>query len=85
VTANDPPVFTIHGTDDRTVPYDQAVRLDKALKAAGVPSYFITVTGGGHGGFPPQAEERAGTFFAKYLLGRDVEIATEPITAPQRQ
>jgi dipeptidyl aminopeptidase/acylaminoacyl peptidase len=33
------------------VPYDHAVRLHRALDAAGVPNQLHTIPGGGHGGF----------------------------------
>jgi acetyl esterase/lipase len=82
VTANDPPVLTVHGTKDRTVPYDQAVRLDAALRKAGVPSYFVTVKGGGHGDFGTAADDRVKAFFDKYLRGKDVEISIEPLKKP---
>jgi dipeptidyl aminopeptidase/acylaminoacyl peptidase len=82
VSANDPPVLTVHGTKDRTVPYDQAVRLDAALRKAGVPSFFVTVKGGGHGDFGTAADDRVEAFFDKYLRGKDVEISTEPLNRP---
>jgi acetyl esterase/lipase len=44
-----PPVLTIHGDADPTVPYTQAVRLHKALTDAGVPNELLTVPGGKHG------------------------------------
>lgn len=44
-SANDAPALIVHGTADRTVPYDQAVRMDTALRQAGVPSYLVTVQG----------------------------------------
>ena len=46
-----PPIFSIHGTEDRAVPYDHAVRLHAALDEAGVPNELHTVPGGGHGRF----------------------------------
>lgn len=46
-----PPILIIHGDHDELVPYDQAVRLHKALDTAGVPSQLYTVKGGGHDGF----------------------------------
>ena len=46
-----PPVLTIHGDNDPIVPYDQGVRLHEALDDARVPNEFITIPGGGHGGF----------------------------------
>ena len=79
MSPNDPPVLTVHGTADRTVPYDQAVRLDAALRAAGVPSYCVRVEGAGHGGFGTAADDRVAAFFARYLLGERVEVSTAPI------
>lgn len=79
VTSNDPPVLTVHGTQDPIVPYDQAVRFDAALRKAGVPSYFVTIRGGGHGDFGTVADDRVKAFFDKYLGGKDVEILTKPI------
>ena len=51
VRAGLPPVLSIHGDADQTVPYNHAVRLHEALEQAGVPNRLITVPGGGHGGF----------------------------------
>ena len=49
VRAGLPPVLTIHGDADPTVPYTQSVRLHKALTAAGVPNELLTMPGGRHG------------------------------------
>jgi acetyl esterase/lipase len=49
IRAGLPPVLTIHGDADPTVPYTQAVRLHKALTDAGVPNELLTVPGGKHG------------------------------------
>jgi acetyl esterase/lipase len=43
-----PPVLTIHGDADASVPYEQAVRLTSALKQAGSDAELITVKGAGH-------------------------------------
>ncbi len=43
-----PPIITVHGDADPTVPYTQAVRLHQALDRAGVPNKLLTVPGGGH-------------------------------------
>ena len=51
-----PPVITIHGDQDRLVPYAHAVRLQEGLDRADVANELVTVKGGGHGGFT-QAEE----------------------------
>lgn len=84
VTPNDPPVLTVHGTRDRTVPYDQAVRFDAALRKAGVPSYFVTVKEAGHG-IGAAADDRVKAFFAKYLLGKHVEVSTATINRRKRR
>lgn len=46
-----PPILTIHGDADPTVPYTHATRLHEALSKAGVPNQLHTVPGGKHGGF----------------------------------
>lgn len=50
-----PPVITIHGDADPTVPYTHGTRLRDALTKVGVPNKLVTVPGGRHGGFS-QAE-----------------------------
>lgn len=51
VRAGLPPILTIHGDADPTVPYQHALRLQEALNKAGVPNQLTTVPGGKHGGF----------------------------------
>ena len=46
-----PPVLTIHGDADPTVPYEHAVRLKEALDSAGVSNQLVTIAGGLHGRF----------------------------------
>jgi acetyl esterase/lipase len=48
-----PPILTIHGDQDPTVPYEHGVNLTKALRDAGADAQLISVPGGKHG-FPPQ-------------------------------
>lgn len=78
-SSTDPPVLTVHGDLDRVVPYDQAIRIDRALRRAGVPSYFVTVKGGGHGDFSTSADDRVRAFFDRYLRGQNVVITTAAI------
>lgn len=52
-----PPVLTIHGDADQTVPYDQGVRLTKALKEARDDAELITIPGGKHGFTPAELDE----------------------------
>ncbi|MBM3813521.1 MAG: alpha/beta hydrolase [Acidimicrobiia bacterium] len=46
-----PPVKTIHGDADKTVPYEHGVNLTKALRDAGADAELLPVPGAGHG-FP---------------------------------
>ena len=58
VRAGLPPILTIHGDADPTVPYNHAVRLHEALGKAGVPNQLLTIPGGKHGGFTPEERTR---------------------------
>lgn len=44
-----PPVLTLHGDADKSIPYTQSVRLHDALSKAGVANELITIQGGAHG------------------------------------
>jgi len=65
-----PPILTIHGDADPTVPYNHAVRFHLSLDKAGVPNELLTIPGGNHGGFkPPELRKSYSTirsFLAKY-------------------
>ena len=54
-----PPILTIHGDADPTVPYTHATRLQAALAQAGATSELVTIPGGKHGGFPAAQQIRA--------------------------
>lgn len=82
VSANDPPIMIIHGTEDPAVPFSQSKILVAALSKAKVENVLIPVTGGGHGNFrSDEVPNRMKAFFDKYLLEREVEIDTTPIQA----
>jgi acetyl esterase/lipase len=51
ITAASPPVFTIHGDQDKAAPYEQAPMLHDRLNQAGVKNYLYTVKGKKHGNF----------------------------------
>lgn len=48
VSADDPPLLLVHGGRDAEVPAEQAVRLDRALQAAGVDSRLVLLDSAGH-------------------------------------
>jgi dipeptidyl aminopeptidase/acylaminoacyl peptidase len=50
VSADDPPVFLYHGTEDRTVSPDQSRNFKAALDRAGVRAELYWVKGRGHAG-----------------------------------
>jgi acetyl esterase/lipase len=54
-----PATIIIHGDKDPKVPYTQAVRLHDALTAAGDINEFVTIPGGGHGGFGSEQTRKA--------------------------
>jgi len=62
VRAGLPPVLTIHGDADPTVPYTQSVRLHKALSDAGVVNELMTIPGGRHGFECCTAAQRANAY-----------------------
>jgi len=49
-----PPILSIQGDADPTVPYSHSVRLQEALEKAGVAHQLVTIPGGKHGNFTPQ-------------------------------
>jgi acetyl esterase/lipase len=58
VRAGLPPILTIHGDADPTVPYPEAVALHAALAKVNVPNQLVTIPGGKHGNFTPQERDR---------------------------
>ena len=44
-----PPFLLIHGTDDPLVPFEQSVKMQERMKAAGAECELIAVKGGAHG------------------------------------
>jgi acetyl esterase/lipase len=74
VHAGGPPVLTVHGEVDSLIPYSQAVRLHEALADAGVPNRLVTIAGGGHGGFGPQATADAFAAIREFLAARGLAL-----------
>jgi acetyl esterase/lipase len=53
-----PPVFIAQGDADPTVPYAASVTLHADLEKLGVKNVFDTIPNGGHGGWPPEENQR---------------------------
>ena len=49
VSRSSPPVLLLHGDSDGTVPYQQSVAMEAALRAVNVPVKLVRVPGGEHG------------------------------------
>lgn len=76
VTAGDPPFLICHGDQDPLVPHHQSQLLAAALKQAGVPVTFYTVTNGGHGRFSdPKVGELTREFLTKQLKRQEQGLA----------
>ncbi len=63
-----PPIITIHGDADRTVPYTHALRLQEALNKVKVPNQLVTVPKGVHGGFPREERIRIYAAIREFLI-----------------
>ena len=70
VTADDPPVFFLHGDQDKVVPIQQSELMIVRLKDLGVPNKLRVMEGQGHGWRTPlEGElEEVLNWFNKYLL-----------------
>lgn len=75
-----PPIISIHGDADPTVPYNHSVRLQDALQKAGVAHELVTIPGGGHGNFVPDQWQRAYAAIQTFLAA-NVPAAKAPATA----
>ncbi len=85
VSEDDRPMLIIHGTQDPLVPYNQSVRFEKALEAAGVPATLITVEGGGHGNkFGPDTNTLVIQFLRNQLSGQKLAMPDQTVPAMER-
>jgi acetyl esterase/lipase len=56
VSSNSAPILLIHGDADTSVPFEQSELMEKALRAAGVPTRLLRIPGGEHGPTFPGAK-----------------------------
>jgi acetyl esterase/lipase len=83
VSADDPPVLTLHGTRDERVDFRHAEIIDAALGKAGVTSFLVPVVGAGHSiPRPPELLERVANFWNRHLRDEPVELSATSIEAP---
>lgn len=62
-----PPILSIHGDADTTVPYQHAVRLHEALTKIGTTNQLLTIPGGRHGNFTPAERTKIFTTIREFL------------------
>ena len=80
-----PPIITIHGDADPTVPYEHATRLRDALSKAGVTNELVTIPGGKHGGFPVPEMQRAWVAIRDFVKRQGIwQSSSAPSAAQDR-
>ena len=67
-TSDDPPTLLIHGDADELVNISHSVRMQEALRGAGVASEFITIPGGDHGFRNPEHRARAEAAMVEWFV-----------------
>jgi dipeptidyl aminopeptidase/acylaminoacyl peptidase len=67
-----------HGTDDRRVPFSDAMELYRGLQAMGVPVELFAYPGMGHGIAKPRENHAVLhqnlAWFGHYLLGEELQL-----------
>jgi acetyl esterase/lipase len=78
-----PPIISVHGDADPTVPYSQKQRLHDALDKAGADHELVTIPKGGHGGFTDAEKTMAFVRIREFLAKRNLMPAehAKPQTA----
>ncbi len=61
-----PPILTVHGTANPSVPHAHAVKLTEALNAAGARAALVTVAGGSHGFPKAQTDESTHDMYGRF-------------------
>jgi Carboxylesterase family len=68
IDEDDPPAIFFHGSEDRTVPFEWAVRNAAAMYGAGIFTVLEVIDGAGHGlGWTTQIQEQS-DYFLYYAL-----------------
>jgi acetyl esterase/lipase len=77
IRPNIPPIITVHGDADPTVPYEQAVRLHQMLDSLNVKNVFYTVHGGKHGKFEKEENRKFGEMTKQFLIELGLSVKTK--------
>jgi acetyl esterase/lipase len=76
-----PPIISVHGDADPTVPYSQKQRFHAALERAGAAHELVTIREGKHGGFATpdlmQAYARIRSFVARHISTPTAPVNTK--------
>lgn len=85
VSVASPPFLIMHGSDDATVPVEQSVAFDAALRAVGVDSTLIIIEGAGHG-FPREHLVAVKPWFDSHLASelRESDVSKGAVQAFHR-
>jgi len=84
VKAGMPPIISIHGDADPTVPYSQKQRLHRALESASVAHELVTIPGGKHGAFTDAETMIAFERINSFLKRENLSPVYEPARTPAR-
>lgn len=82
-----PPVLLVHGDADETVPYEQSVIFERALREASVPVRLLRVEGGAHGsefGPPGKPHQQFGQVLGAMVSWLDEHLRAAPGTTKSR-
>lgn len=76
VDRTDPPVLTLHGTEDRLVPFEQAEFLHASLNWSQVPNELFPMVGAAHGigGDVAKGQAKVDQFLRDYLQPSDMPL-----------
>ena len=81
VSRSSPPVLLLHGDADKTVPFQQSVSMEAALRAANVPVKLLRIPGGEHGpdfGTPGKPHPEWPDFLGEMVRWLDQYLKTPP-------
>jgi acetyl esterase/lipase len=72
-----PPIFSVQGNADPTVPYSHSVRLHAALDSVGAPNERMTIPGGQHGKFTKEENESIKQRIHAFLIKHKILVDQE--------